>query len=82
MSDHDAEFGIVQGDHFHGGDDLAGLLHLPSNNKVEVGLFHQILHVVLRLDHHQLLHTWRTQKHNAVLSALASFNYFFFFFFL
>lgn len=47
ITDHDVEFGSVQGDDFHGGDDLAGLLDLPSSNKVEVGLFHQMLHVVL-----------------------------------
>lgn len=40
MSDLDGEFGIVQGDDFHGGYDLAGLLDLPSGNKIEVGLFH------------------------------------------
>lgn len=40
MSDLDGEFGIVQGDDFHGGDNLAGLLDLPSGNKIEVGLFH------------------------------------------
>lgn len=77
MSDRDGDFGIAQGDDFHGGDDLAGLLDLPSGNEVEVGLLHQMLHVALCLNQHQLLHTWTTQKDNAALSALTFFKHFF-----
>lgn len=47
ISDRDCEFGIVQGDDFHGGDDLAGLLDLSSSNEMEVGLFNKMLHVAL-----------------------------------
>lgn len=47
VSDLDAELGIVQGDHLHGGDDLSGLLDLPSDDEMKVGLFHQVLHVLL-----------------------------------
>lgn len=36
-----------------------------------------MLHVVLWLDHHHLLHTWRTQRYNTALSDL--FQLFFFF---
>lgn len=37
----------MQRDDFHSGDNLASLLDLPCNDEVEVGLFHQLLHVVL-----------------------------------
>lgn len=61
--DLDSEFGVVQGDQLHGSDDLPGLLHFSSYNKVKVGLLHQMLHVATSLDGHQLLHTWTpTQK--------------------
>lgn len=51
------EFGSVQGDHFHGGDDTAGFFDLPSDYEVKVGLFHQVVKIVPRLNRHQLLHT-------------------------
>lgn len=41
------EFGIVQSDNFHGGDDLASLLDFPCNDEVEIGLLHQLVHVAL-----------------------------------
>lgn len=47
MSDLDGELGVVQGDHLHGGDDLPGLLDLPGDDEMKVGLFHQALHVLL-----------------------------------
>lgn len=59
LADLDAEFGIVQRDHFHGGDDLPGLLDLSGDDEQKVGLLHQVLHVLLRLDHDQLFHTYR-----------------------
>lgn len=57
ISDLDAELGIVQGDYFHGSDDLSGLLDLSGDDEVKVGLFHQVPHVPLGLHHHRLLHT-------------------------
>lgn len=63
-SDLDREFGVVKSDDPHGGDNLTRLLDLPSGYEVEVGLFHQLSHVVLgtHLDHFLLScgHTERT----------------------
>lgn len=44
------EFGFAHGDSEHRRDDLACLLHLPGDDEVQVGLFHQSLHVVLSMD--------------------------------
>lgn len=67
IADLDAEFGIVQSDHFHGGDDLPGLLDLSGDDKMKVGLFHQVLHVLLRLNHDRLFHTCKQDKSTTVL---------------
>lgn len=61
-ADLEAEFGAVQMDHFHGGDDPPGLPDLPGDDEVQVGLFHQVLHVPLRLHLDRLFHAYETNN--------------------
>src|SRR4029434_8280089 len=44
------EFGFAHGNGEHRRDDLACLLGLSSDDEVQVGLFHQLHHVVISMD--------------------------------